>query len=77
MFKSKLYNILDDLNNIQPLDVVIQRCIDEKLNASLEQYQNTVKNIYNYVLSRSNIKVIKALARIRKSKEKSNGNKSN
>ena len=75
-FKTKLYNILKDLNKIEPSEVTLQRCIDDKLNASYEQYEWTIKNIYNYVLTRSNVKVIKALSKIRDKKEKENGSKS-
>lgn len=73
--KDKLYNILNDLNGLEQSDITLQRCINNKLNASYEQYEWTIKNIYNYVLTRSNVKVIKALTKIRKSKEKNNGNK--
>ena len=75
-FKTKLYNILNDLNGIESSDITMQQCIDNKLNTSYEQYQWTMKNIYNYVLTRSNVKVIKALAKIRTKKEKENGSES-
>ena len=75
-FKQKLYNIMDDLSGLESSDIVMQKCIDEKLTRSFEQYQNTIRNIYNYVLSRSNLKVVKALARMNKSKEKKNGDQS-
>lgn len=73
----KLYNIMKDLNSIEPSDIVMQKCIEDKLTRSFEQYQNTIKNIYNYVLSRSNLKVIKAISKVKQSKEKKNGNKCN
>lgn len=73
----KLYNIMNDLNSIEPSDIVMQKCIEDKLTRSFEQYQNTIKNIYNYVLSRSNLKVIKAISKVKQSKEKKNGNKCN
>ena len=72
--KDKLYNIMCELDSIESANVVMQRCIDTKLENSYEQYRSTVKNIYDYVLSRSALKVIKALTRINKSKEKKNGN---
>lgn len=77
LFKHKLYNILKDLSSLESGDIVMKRCIEDKLTKSYEQYQNTVKNIYNYVLTRSNLKVIKALSKIKKTKENANGNKSN
>lgn len=52
----------------------MKNCVQQKLDASNEQYQLTVKNIYNYVLTRSNLKVIKALSKVRQTKEKSDGN---
>ena len=73
-FKIYLYNILNDLNHIEQSDVVFQKCVKEKLDNSYEQYQFAMRNIYNYILSRSNVKVVKALARIKKKKEKANGN---
>ena len=66
---------MSDLNKIESSDIVMQRCVDKKLNASLEQYKSTMKNLYNYVLSRSNIKVIKALSKVKKFKEREDGNK--
>ena len=76
LFKHKLYNILSDLNSLQSSDAVIKKCIDDKLTRSYEQYQNTIRNIYNYVLTRSNVKVIKALSKVKKAKENTGGNKS-
>ena len=72
-FRNKLYNILNDLNNIKSCEDTLQSCIDKKLNASYDNYQLTMRNMYNYVLSRSNIKVLKALNKVKKSKEKKNG----
>lgn len=76
-FKNMLYNILSDLNNIESSDLIMTRCVDNKLNASYESYQLTMRNMYNYVLSRSNIKVIKAINKIRKTKEIKNGSECN
>ena len=73
-FKGKLYNIMMDLNKIKPSDITLNYCINEKLSRSYEQYDNTMKSIYNYVLSRSNIKVIRALTKMKKKKESKNGN---
>ena len=73
-FKTTLYNIMDDLNNISDAQSTLLECIRDRLNASYEQYEWTVKNIYNYVLTRSNIKVLKALSKVKKSKENLNGN---
>ena len=73
-FKTILYNIIDDLNGIQSSEDVLLKCIQDRLDASYEQYQWTIKNIYNYVLSRSNVKVLRALSKVKKSKEKLNGN---
>ena len=75
-FKIKLYNILSDLERIEAPATIMQRCVNEKLDASYKQYQSSMRNIYNYILSRSNVKVVKALSKINKSKEKADGNDS-
>ena len=72
--KDKLYNIMEDLDSIESSSVVMQRCINTKLNSSYELYKSTIKNIYDYVLSRSTLKVIKALSRVKKVKETKNEN---
>ena len=76
-FRTTLYNIMDDLNNIPSAGYTMHECIQHRLDASYEQYEWTIKNLYNYVLSRSNVKVLRALSKVKQSKEKLNGNQSN
>ena len=63
-FKTQLYNILESLKSIESKDVVLTKCVEDKLTNSLEQYRNDIRNMYNYVLSRSNVKVIKAISKL-------------
>ena len=64
-----LYNILDDLNSIKSPSITFENCVKNKLNNAHNVYDSEITRIYNYVLTRSNIKVLKALAKIQKSKE--------
>ena len=67
-FKKSLYNILESLNKIKPRDVALNECIETRLSKSYDSYLATMKTIYNYVLSRNNLKVIKAISKINKAK---------
>ena len=63
MFKSKLYNILRDLNNIKSPNDALERCVTKKLNKSLDSYSKEVESTCNYLLSRSTYRVIKNIAK--------------
>ena len=65
MFKQKLYNILSDLNKNIPRDELFKECVQRKLDLSLERYNNEIELIYNYLLSRSNIKVMRNIAKMK------------
>ena len=67
-FKNLLYDILGDINN--HLDVsreeVLSNCINKKLLAIKNNYSKQLDNLYKYILSRSNIKTIKAINKVKK-----------
>jgi len=63
-FKLKLYNILESLNTLQDRDVILNDGIQNKLDVSLDNYKNAMRNMYNYVMSRDNLKVLKAIAKL-------------
>lgn len=75
MLKEKLQNILHDLNEIDKKSYI--DLLTEKVNNSLKvSYNNYLEEIsmhYNYLLSRNNLKVMKNIERLRKSKERKNG----
>ena len=69
-FKLKLFFIksqLDIMEKENPYDCM-GKCIDRKLNMSLEKYLDSVERTTKYLLSRSSYKVLKAISK-RKEKE--------
>lgn len=63
-FKLKLYNILESLNTLQDRDMILNDGVQDKLDISLDNYKNAMRNMYNYVMSRDNLKVLKAIAKL-------------
>ena len=73
MIKSNkvLYNIMKDLSKLQEdRDAVMQRCVANKLATSQDNYDKNITKLYKYVLSRSNIKVMKSISRMLGGKKK-------
>lgn len=46
----------------------LERCISEKLRHSEDIYNEQLKEAYEYLLSRDNLKVVRAIAKARKGK---------
>lgn len=68
----KLYYILEDIDvwSKKPSEEILKLCIEDRLNASTKQHDDNISAMSAYVLTRSNLKVLKALARISNAKEK-------
>lgn len=62
-FKQKLYNILDDINSFKDRQELFENHINKKLNLSLERYNNRIELAYDYLLSRSALKVMRAIGK--------------
>lgn len=63
-FKSKLYNILTDLEeHRRNRDVVIQESIEGRLQKTLDNYNKTIIDSYNYLSQRESFNVMKKLNR--------------
>lgn len=73
-FKSHLYNMLESLDTLQSRDVVLNEEVQGRLDTSLEQYKNAMKNMYDYVMSRDNLKVLKAIAKLNSKGENQHDN---
>lgn len=63
MFKKKLYTILDDLNKMVSKDNAIERCVNSKLDSSLDTYVENVDRTCSYLLTRSIHKVVRNIAK--------------
>ena len=64
--KNILYNIVHDLSKIPDADITINNCVKHRLENSYDQYNHAIKSIYNYILTRDNLKVIKAISKMKK-----------
>lgn len=62
-FKQKLYNIRDDINSFKDRYDLFEKCVDKKLNVSLERYYNNVEIAYDYLLSRNALKVMRNIGK--------------
>lgn len=63
MFKDKLYTIMKDLNHIKSKNNVLEKCVNSRLNGSLKDYTDSVERTCSYLLTRSNYKVLKNIAK--------------
>ena len=69
----KLISIKKELNNcITFKDTILQNELDKKLTKIDELYNKTIELNCDYILSRSNYKVLKTIDRYNKKKEKTN-----
>lgn len=69
---SDFIQIVNDLatkiNSLPSRQVVLKKCIQDKLKFSETMYLNQIKEARNYLLSRDNLKVVKTIARENKKK---------
>ena len=64
IFKTRLYNILSDLETHKPKDTkILQSSIEDRLQKSLDNYNKSIENSYNYLLARNSLSVMKKLNR--------------
>ena len=64
MFKSKLYNILNDLKQHQrDRSTIMEESVQERLNKSLNEYNKSIADSYNYLTYRNSLRVMKKLNR--------------
>ena len=70
--KNLLYDILYELNaNItSDRDAVFAKCVEKKLTIVEDNKKKQLDNLYKYILSRSALKTLRAINRIRKEEEK-------
>lgn len=69
MFKDKLYTILRDLDKMVSSNNAMERCVNEKLNNSLDMYTKNTESACSYLISKSirnNYRVIKNIAKMSK-----------
>lgn len=59
MFKNKLYHIMKDLDKMESHNKAMERCVEERLNSSLDNYKLELENAYAYLEKRSELKVAK------------------
>lgn len=71
-FQKLLYDILGDIhsNMNTSRDDIFSRCVENKLNIVKHNYSKQLDNLYKYILSRSNIKTIKAINKAKKGSKK-------
>ena len=64
MFKSKLYNILDDLqSHSKDRNEIFQKSIEERLEKSLNSYNEQMLESYKYLSTKKEINVLKKINR--------------
>ena len=68
--KNLLYDIMSDVNsNRFTREEVFTRCVTNKLEVVRHNYNKQMTNLYKYILTRSNIKTIKAINKLKKEDE--------
>lgn len=65
MIENKLYSIMRDLNKMKSHNNAMERCVEERLNSSLDDYRVEITNAYDYLMTRSNLKVAKNLNKVK------------
>lgn len=68
MFKTVVYNISRDIDKLSSKEVTMAKCISDRLEVSLDNYEYEVQLIYNYLLSRDSLKVLKHMNKKEKNK---------
>lgn len=77
MLYNTLYEIKKDLDELSSSIDSFKEGLNIKLTRIEDNYNSIVEQNCNYILSRSNIKVFRALNRFEKKKEKEDGEKIN
>lgn len=77
MLYNKLKEIKYELDSLSSNITSFKEGIDIKLNRIQDNYNAVIEQNCNYILSRSNLKVLKTLDRFEKRKEKKDGEKIN
>ena len=78
MLKEKLLKILDNINYAEQHNKqVMNECIQNRLDKSLNNYKDNLENTCKYILLRNPIKVLKSLADEEKAKENKNKTEEN
>ena len=68
--KKLLYDILGEINSYKKSrDSVFNDCVAYKLDVIQHNYSKQMTNLYKYILTRSNIKTLKAIEKIKKEDE--------
>ena len=62
-FKQKLYNIISEVNSFKDRQELFENCVSRKLNLSFERYNNNLEIAYEYLLSRSALKVLRNIGK--------------
>ena len=77
MLYNTLYQIKKELDELSSSTDSFKQGLNIKLTRIEDNYNSIVEQNCNYILSRSNIKVLRALNRFEKKKEKEDGEKIN
>jgi len=65
-----LYDIMSDLDlNTVSRESVLKKCVEKKLTMSEENYNTQMAILSKYLLSRDNLKMLKALAKIKEKRK--------
>lgn len=72
MLKTEINHIKYDLNKYSDKnrEDLLSYCINDKLQGTLERYNEEIKLNSDYILQRSSFKVLKALAKLQKKADK-------
>jgi len=70
MFKDLLKEIKTEVDSFSGKEEIANKAVDRKLNRSLDNFEKNIELNVKYILSRNNYKVLKALDRAAKKKEK-------
>ena len=69
MFKDKLKIVIKEIDSLGTKSDALERCISKKLSGSLDMYNKEAVKTCEYLLSRSNCKVLRNIANEKKKGE--------
>lgn len=72
MFKQNLISIKKEICNMKSRNDCLEKCINERLNNSINNYKMEIDRICDYLLSRNSFKVLRNLSKYMNEKEKEN-----
>ena len=65
-FKSKLYNIFEDLNNHKRnKNELFEQSVENRLNKALIEYDKSIAKSYNYLIYKNQIEILRKINKLK------------